>query len=154
MTGLAIHVDPGKALKLLKEAVPGVVRVAHLYDPSVYQPTSFREATLTAAQAQAVALNLELQSLALRDPAAVGGAFAAFERGTNGLLLDNAGLVSARRQQICEQALHRRLPAVGRNHRFPKAGCLAFIRGERPGDVSPSRDIRGQNPEVFGDDGR
>jgi putative ABC transport system substrate-binding protein len=119
---------------VLKEAVPGAVEVLHLYDPSSFGPTSFREANLKATHSQAAALGVRLQSVALSDPDGVAHIFQKLGRATNGLVLDNAGLVLTKREQICRTAVERRLPAVGRGRIFPEAGCLASY-GEDVGEM-------------------
>ena len=124
VTGLAIHVGLGKVLELLKEATPKLVRVAHLYDEATVQPSEFLELTLKRSQGEAQALNVKLQPIALRGPGEVVRAFAEFERGTNGLVLDNAGQVLTNRDDICRMSLQRRLPAIGRARAFAVAGCL------------------------------
>lgn len=154
VTGVALHAGISKALELLTEAVPGAVRVAHVYDPSSLQPRSYREVTLTSIQSQAAALRLTVRSVALRDPDGVPRMFEGFGRDINALVLETAGLVTGRREQICGLAVQRKLPAIGRSAPFSEAGCLAsygenlgemyrraaiyvdqILKGTRPGDL-------------------
>ena len=68
---------------------------------------------------------MELQIVALRESGGVTQAFAEFNPGTNGLLLDNSIPNFLAADQICGLALRRRLPTVAvQERRFPAAGCL------------------------------
>src|SRR5712691_4855115 len=78
LTGLTILAPEhsGKRLELLTEAVPGVSRVAVLWDPtSAGSVLSFRE-----TEAAAHSLGVQLQSLEVRDPGEFERAFAAATR--------------------------------------------------------------------------
>jgi putative ABC transport system substrate-binding protein len=161
VTGLALPVGISKALELLKEAVPGTVRAVFIYDPSALTPNSYRETYLNTVQAQAAALNVKLRSVPLREPQGVPRVFAEIDRGTNGLVLLNAGLLILRQEQLCGLALQRRLAAVSTGRSFPAAGCLAaygenvpemyrraatyvdrILKGARPSDLPVEQPTR------------
>ena len=155
VTGIALHIDPVKPLELLKEIVPRATNVAHLTDPNTFGSRSFLEASLQRFRSQASVLGVRLQSVPLSgDPDGVLHAFAEFRRDTNGLVLDNAGLLIPRRELICGLALEHRLPAVGRGRLYSEAGCVAsygedvramyrraayfidrILKGTKPGDL-------------------
>jgi putative ABC transport system substrate-binding protein len=120
VTGLTFQLGYLKLYQLLKEAAPRIVRGVYLYDPGS-NPRDVAERLRSLAQAEKV----EWQSVALRnDPNGVAQAFAEFGRGRNGLLLDNSTPTVLKAGQICELALQRRIPVVGRDRRFADAGCL------------------------------
>src|SRR5215467_11684192 len=121
VTGLTFQVPSAfKLYQLLKEAAPRVTRGIYLYDPD----SSTRDVA-GRLLSQAKAVNVEWQSVVLRDdPHGVARAFAEFKPGTNGLVLDNSTPTILAADQICNLALQRRLPAIGLFRRFPQAGCL------------------------------
>jgi len=123
VTGLQLHMDETKVLQLLKEAVPTVAQVVFLYDPAVF-PGEFLGTALKQRQAQAHALNVKLQPVAVRDPGGVVPAFAEFGRGTNGLWVESADVLNMTSGQVCSLALQHRLPAIGYGRWFANAGCL------------------------------
>ena len=119
-TGISFGVTVGKLLQLLEEAVPTLGRVAYLYDPASAPP-----GLEGRVQPYAQAAKVEVQFVALRDPTGVTQAFAEFNPGTNGLLLENSIPNFLAADQICGLALRRRLPTVAvQERRFPAAGCL------------------------------
>jgi putative ABC transport system substrate-binding protein len=120
VTGLTFQLEYLKLYQLLKEAAPRLVRGVYLYDPD----SNIRD-VIERRRSLAQAEKVEWQSVALRnDPNGVAQAFAEFERGRNGLLLENSGPIALKADQICGLALQRRIPAVGRERTFADAGCL------------------------------
>jgi putative ABC transport system substrate-binding protein len=119
LTGLTTQLSPLKLYQVLKEAVPTVTRVAFLYDPDVSIP---RLAELLHSQAET--MNVGWQSIPIRDSTEAAQVFAEFGRGTTGLVLDNAGRLAQKADQMCKSALQRRLPAIGMGRLYPEAGCL------------------------------
>ncbi len=129
VTGISFQVQPDKVLQLLKEAVPTLVRVGYLYDPSA-TPDGLSARAKTAARG----LNLTVQSIAVRDHDEVARAFGKFERGTNGVMIQNASLLLVRAAHVCGLALQRQLPTIGLMRPFAGAGCLMSL-GENLGEM-------------------
>jgi putative ABC transport system substrate-binding protein len=119
-----------KVLQLFKEAVPTLGRVVDLYDPA-----SASAEVEARWQSHAQEAKVEVQLVALRDPTGVTQAFAEFQPGTNGLLLDGSSHAVLAARQICELALQRKLLTGAALHRlFPDAGCLMSY-GDRTASV-------------------
>jgi putative ABC transport system substrate-binding protein len=130
VTGLQWLAGHSKVLQLLKDAVPAVTRVVFLYDPVASSGGTTLELMHSAAQAQ----NVVLQPVAVSDPNGVPKAFAAFGRGTNGLVIQTTTVLSMTAKEICKLTLQRRLPATGHGRVFADAGCLMSY-GENQGDM-------------------
>jgi putative ABC transport system substrate-binding protein len=109
---------------LLKESVPGVVRIAVLWDPEGPVPLlAFKETKETAHF-----LKLQIQSLEVRGPKPdIEGAFKGAIKARAGALLTISNpLINAHREQIVERAGKNRLPAIYADRRFVDAGGLMF----------------------------
>jgi putative tryptophan/tyrosine transport system substrate-binding protein len=153
VTGLASQSAEliGKRVELLREAVPGVSRLAALLNPD--NPGT--RPTLTALDAAGRALGIEIQRVEFRN---VGD----FDRALRSVATGGAGAVLvqedphalAARMQIAEFALRHRLPAVAGVPELAEAGVLmaygpsridlyrraaAFVakilKGANPGDL-------------------
>ncbi len=145
--------DPGQArkqLELLKEAIPGVTRVALLGDRGV------SEALIAAAEAQARAMGLQSQRFRVAAPNPdLEGAFAAMkQQHADALLVLEEPLVGVHAKRIAELAARDRLPTVFSPSRVSAGGLLAYgtsqvesirrmavyvdkvLKGARPGDLS------------------
>jgi putative tryptophan/tyrosine transport system substrate-binding protein len=123
LTGLATappELLRGKQLELLKEAVPGISRVAVLWDPSANTADLWG-----AIQAAAQSLAVQVQRL---DAAEVDGLESAFKAtqgmGMEALLIMESPLFTLHRARIAELAIEHRLPCMGLFKRFAEAGCL------------------------------
>lgn len=112
-----------KRLELIKETVPGVLRVAVLTNPaSAYTPPFLRE-----KEAAARALGLHLPVLSARDPGQ-------FEKAVAGLASERAGALMVQsdamfithRARIVELVARSRVPAVYGERVFVDAGGLMF----------------------------
>jgi len=112
-----------KRLELIKEAVPGVTRVAVLLNPaSPYTPPFLAERAGTAR-----ALGLQLPLLEARDAGAFDAAFAALPTEHAGaLLVQNDPLFLSHRRRLIELVAKTRLPAVYGERAFVDAGGLMF----------------------------
>lgn len=110
-----------KLLQLLKECVPGLTKVAVLWDQAIAKAQF--DATAGAARASA----LSVLSLRVRRPDDLGGAFdvAGRER-ANGLVVLTSPLFtqSRMRSTIAELALKHRLPGITLFTTFPAFGLL------------------------------
>jgi putative ABC transport system substrate-binding protein len=140
-----------KRLDLLKEVVPGVSRVAILWNPTNPSNASQLRATKLVAQA----LGMQLQLLEVRGPQDFESGFRAATRGHAGALitLDDL-LIYTRRTQIVALAAKSRLPAIYGWSKFAEAGGLMsygpdfrdmyrqaaifvdkILKGAKPGDL-------------------
>ena len=111
----------GKRLALLKEVVPGVSRVAILWNPT--NPSNVLQLGATKAAAQA--LGVQLQPLEVRGPQDLESAFQAATRARAGALiaLDDP-LIIAHRTRIVALAAKNRLPAMYGLTGYAKTGGL------------------------------
>jgi len=140
-----------KRLDLLKEVVPGVSRVAILWNPTNPSNASQLRATKLVAQA----LGMQLQLLEVRGSQDFESGFQAATRGRAGavITLDDL-LIYTRRTQIVALAAKNRLPAIYGWSRFAEAGGLMsygpdfrdmyrqaaifvdkILKGAKPGDL-------------------
>ena len=108
-----------KRFELLREIVPGVTRIALMYNLSnpVYGSRFPR------IQALARPLNVEVQLLDVRKPEDFGRAFdAASAQRADALLVSQDGLITANRQTVVELAAKHRLPAIYQSREFVDGG--------------------------------
>jgi len=123
ITGLTIIAPEvsGKRLELLKQIVPGLTRVAAVWNSS--NPVSGPEVRETEVAARA--LGLQLESWPVKGPDGLPAAFAAIQEKRAGavIVLSDAALFSQRRQ-ISELASASRLPAISFSGEFAEAGVL------------------------------
>lgn len=155
VTGISLVYDElaGKLLELLKEAMPGISRVAVLWNPDHADP-EFRETQKVAA-----ARGIQLQSLEVRQPNDFDGAFrAAIAARPEALVIISSRLLLTQREQIADFINTARIPAVGSWGDWAKAGLLftygpniedamrgiavyvvKILKGSRPGDLPIER---------------
>jgi len=147
-----------KRLELLKEAIPGLKRVAVLSEPEITVTRQY----LAAAEPGAHALGLELVVLQARRSDDLDGVFqAARTERAEALMTFDGPLVFAERQRIVALAAGSGLPAIYGPRQFAEAGGLIaygadnlyqfqraatyvdkILRGARAGDLpieQPSR---------------
>ncbi len=112
-----------KRLELLKEAVPGVARVAVLTSPGSPYTGPFLRDRASLAQA----LGVRLQVVEARDPTQFEQAFAEMARERAGafMVFTDVMFISHRRRLV-ELAAKSRLPAVYPEREFVSAGGLMF----------------------------
>ena len=126
VTGLSVLSTElvGKRLQLLKEAVPGLSRVAVLWDPT--HPTATLQ--LREAEVAARSLKVQLQVLEARAPGDFAGAFSAMTNGRAGGLIFLGGLMFfVERTRIVELAAQSRLPAIyGAKENAEAGGLMAY----------------------------
>jgi ABC-type uncharacterized transport system substrate-binding protein len=112
-----------KRLELLKEAVPGVARVAVLTSPGSPHTGPFLRDRASLAQA----LGVRLQVVEARDPTTFEQAFAEMARERAGaLMVFTDPIFINHRRRLVELAAKRRLPAVYPDREFVSAGGLMF----------------------------
>ena len=146
----------GKSIELLKDTVPSVSRVAVLWNPDHTDP-EFRE-TPRASRA----LNVQLQSLEVRDSSDYEGAFqAAGRERAEALIVLSARLMFLNRRRIGDFAARNRLIMVGVPSWLIEIGGLLsygpnvrelfgqapvfidkILRGAKPGDLPIERPTR------------
>jgi putative ABC transport system substrate-binding protein len=121
-TGLSLHDSElmGKQLELLKEAVPGVTRVAYLWHSA---PISAR--ALQELETAARALGVQLQPVEVREPYPFDQAFATMaEAHADALIMLSSGVFASRLTQIVGLAAKMRLPGIFPGRGYVEAGGL------------------------------
>ena len=123
VTGLSLlsHELVGKQLELLKKALPRIVRMAVLWNPT----SQTHPRMLNEAEAPARALGLRLERLSASGFADYDGAFAAMTRArADALLVLGDPIFWYQRSRITELATKHRLPAMFGQREFVEAGGL------------------------------
>jgi putative ABC transport system substrate-binding protein len=123
ITGLT-QINPdvtGKRLELLRDMLPGLARVAVLWNPS--NPVSGPE--LRETEAAARSLRLELQALGVKGPDGFGSAFLAMKRERPGALIILSDIMFfGRRQHIADLAASNGLPGIAWTRELAESGVL------------------------------
>ena len=128
VTGLATMGSDvtAKRLELLREAVPGLTRIAILWNPK--NPSSRSE--LRETEAGARALGMQVQSVEARDVRQLDLAFAAMTRERAGaLIVLSDSTLFGQRTQIAELAAKNRLPGIAWTPEFVESGNLLMTYG-------------------------
>ena len=111
----------GKWLELLKQIAPGVTRAAIIRDPAI----SSGPGQLSAIQAVAPSLGVEISPVNLRDPGEIERVIAAFARSSNGgVIVTTSALAIGHRDLIITLAARHRMPAVYPYRLFAMDGGL------------------------------
>ncbi len=111
----------GKRLQLLKEAVPGISRVAVLWNPTV--PSQALE--LRATEVAARSLKVKLQVLEAWVPSDFAGAFSVMTKvRASGVTILTSSMFYAERTRISELAAQSRVPAIYGPREFAEVGGL------------------------------
>ena len=127
LTGFAFGLYEDKQLQILKEALPGISRVAYpvFRDPN---PTILRAAK---------ALGLQAQGIAVQGTEDFGPFCATARRaGADAVLIPNAASVIPNLERIAGETVKNRLPAIGFQRKFAEAGGLLFY-GPAPFQEGP-----------------
>jgi putative ABC transport system substrate-binding protein len=111
----------GKRLQLLKEVVPGLSRVAILFNPTNhYMPLA-----LQSARKGAQALHVSLAVYEVYDTAGLDAAFVKLTKGRpDGLLVPGDPFLVSQRNRIAQFAIENKLPSVYTFREFIDAGGL------------------------------
>jgi putative tryptophan/tyrosine transport system substrate-binding protein len=110
-----------KHLQLLQELVPGLARVAILWNPS----NGDHPATLNAAEQAAQSLNLQIVRVGAKGPEEFEAAFASIEKAeVGGLIVLVDSMLRVNRKSIVGFAARNRLPAVYATRDYVEAGGL------------------------------
>jgi putative ABC transport system substrate-binding protein len=159
VTGLSTQSSEtaGKRVQILREIVPGLHRLAVLFN------ADFSGAVLDASEAQAAARSLRLQvvPLEIRRADNIAPAFAAIKAQADALYVSQDSLIAANRTPIITFALTARLPTVFATRDFVEAGALMsygpnypdlfrraseyvdkILRGTKPGDIPVEQPTR------------
>jgi putative tryptophan/tyrosine transport system substrate-binding protein len=124
ITGLSNDPTPeilGKNLELLKEAVPGVSRVAFLWNPVPPGAGTYRDVVESAARR----LGVTFQSVEVRGRNEFEGAFAAMVRErAGGVVVAGDPVTFGARSQVVLLAARNRLPAMYVQREFVEGGGL------------------------------
>jgi ABC-type uncharacterized transport system substrate-binding protein len=125
----------GKTIELLKEAVPWVSRVAILWNPN-HADAEFRE-----TQRAAPVLQVQLQSLEVRESGDVEGAFQAAKRHrAEALIVVGSRILLLHRQQIGDFSAKNRIILVGTPRWLLESGALLLrVGGQRPDNPAPEQ---------------
>jgi putative ABC transport system substrate-binding protein len=142
----------GKRLELLKEAVPGVMRVALFVNAADLTDKTMIDLATNAARA----LGLTLTVIQLRDAAGIEAAFATAARdGAQALFVSQGPFFNTHRAELAERAQRARLPAIYGFREFAFAGGMMsygpslpavyqrfatlvekiILKGEKPGNL-------------------
>jgi putative ABC transport system substrate-binding protein len=114
----------GKCLELLTQAVPGVSRVAVLWQPGAIGERTEKD-TLKGAEVAARALGVRLQFVEARGPADIDRAFSDMTRARAGALtVWTTAMFVTERRGLVALAAKNRLPAVYTLREFVDAGGL------------------------------
>ena len=114
----------GKCLELLTQAVPGINRVALLWQPGAVGERTAKE-TLKGAEAASRALGVRLQFVEARGPADIDRAFSDMTKARTGALaVWTTAMFVAERRRLVALAAKDRLPGVYTLREFVDAGGL------------------------------
>ncbi|MDP9145156.1 MAG: ABC transporter substrate-binding protein [Actinomycetota bacterium] len=156
ITGLSILAPEmvGKGLELLKQAVPGVSRVAVLWDPGAFPERTAKDMR-KEVEVAARALGVRLQFIEARGPADFDRAFSEMTRARAGALTVLGGsMFFSERRRLVDLAAKNRLPVVYPSRESVDAGGLMaygpsvpdlfrraatyvdkILKGAKPGDL-------------------
>ena len=150
MTGMAEMAAQlgGKRLELLKQAVPGLSRVAVFWNP----PNPAYGPVLKELEAAARTMRLELPRLEVRVPEDFEGALKAATRQRVGaLFVPGDPLVTNRPSMVADLALKYRLPTITDFRELPRAGGLLsfgpdLVDSYRRAATHVDKILKGANP--------
>jgi putative tryptophan/tyrosine transport system substrate-binding protein len=111
----------GKRLEVLLQVVPKVSRFAVLIDETSPGSMLIARGTQVAAQS----LGVQLQSLGVRSPEELDGAFSAMKEARAGaLIVESSSLLFTSRTRLADLALKNRLPTMFAQREYAEAGGL------------------------------
>jgi putative ABC transport system substrate-binding protein len=143
----------GKLLEFLREAIPGITRIAVLRDATLNQ------APIRAAEVAARALSLQLQVVQARGPGDFDGAFGEIVKGrSTAMMVIPSPMFGANRKAIADLAVKHRLATTSILPQYAEDGLLMsygpnlyglyrqaaiyvdrILKGTRPGDLPVQR---------------
>ena len=114
----------GKRLELLKQAVPGIARIAILWQPGAFGERTEKD-TLKRADVAARDLGVPVQFVEARGPADFAKAFSDMTRARAGALtVLPSNMFNSERRRLVDLAADKRLPAVYSAREIVEAGGL------------------------------
>jgi putative ABC transport system substrate-binding protein len=152
ITGLSVQAadTAGKRLELLRQAVPGLHRLAILFDANYPGAVDENDEVQVAARA----LNVQVVPLEIRRPQDIAASFAELNTKADALYIVYDALTVANRTGIITLAAGERLPTITTDRGYPQAGALMsygpnladlyrraadfvdkILRGAKPGDI-------------------
>jgi putative ABC transport system substrate-binding protein len=149
-TGLSLMMTETnvKLLDLLKDAIPGLNRVAVVYDPA----TPSHGPGLLAVKAAAPALGLSLQALPVRSEIEYDGAFADMTRErADAVLFLSTPLYTAGARRLADLALAHKLPSIYAPREHVEVGGLMSYGPDRAdlwrrGAIYVDKILKGRKP--------
>ena len=150
ITGISIMLTEAsvKSLELLKQAVPGITRIAVIFDPA----TPSHGPVLKAVEAAGPLLGLQVQPVAVRSATEFDSAFLAIVQGrADAVLVLTTPLFVAGAQPLAELALAHKLPSVFTPRENVEAGGLMSYSPNRAdyyrrGAIYVDKILMGANP--------
>jgi putative ABC transport system substrate-binding protein len=150
VTGLSLmQTETGvKGLELFKEAVPGLTRVAVIFDPA----TPSHGPGLKAVEASGPMIGLGIQAVPVRTAAEYDGAFAALVgKRADGVLVLSTPLYIAGAERLAELGIKHRLPTLfGPKHHVQAGGLMSYSPDRadlwRRGAVFVDKILKGARP--------
>jgi putative ABC transport system substrate-binding protein len=119
----------GKRLELLKAAVPGITRVAYLWNAA---PATAR--LLQETERAAGALGVQLHPVEVHEPYPFDEAFATMAAAhADAFIMQSSAVFFSRRTQIVDLAARRQLPGLFPDREFAEAGGLMAYGPNIPG---------------------
>ena len=150
VTGLSLMMTETnvKLLELLKDAIPGLKRVAVVYDPA----TPSHGPGLRAIEIAAPALGFALQALPVRSPSEYENAFADMSRErSEAVLFLSTPLYTAGARRLAELAIAHKLPSIYAPREHVEVGGLMSYGPDRAdlwrrGAIHVDKILRGARP--------
>ncbi len=150
ITGLSLMMTETnvKGLELLKEAVPGISRVAVIFDPA----TPSHGPGLNAVKVAGPTLGLRVQSVPVRSATEYDSAFAAIVRErADAILVLSTPLFIAGAKRLAELCLVNKLPSLfGPKHHVQEGGLMSYSPDRadlwRRGAIYVDKVLRGIDP--------
>lgn len=125
-TGLTIVMSDtmAKSLELLKETLPGLTRVAVMWDPA----TPSHRPVVSSVEAAGRTLGLQIQAVPVRNTRELDGAFSAIVREHAGaIMVLSTPLFIGEAKQLADLALTRKLPTMfGAREHVDAGGLLSY----------------------------
>jgi putative ABC transport system substrate-binding protein len=150
VTGLSLMMTETnvKGLEIFKEAIPGLSRIAVIWDPA----TPSHAPGLKAVEAAGPSLGLSVQSVAVRSATEYENAFAAIVRErSNGVLVLSTPFFIADAKRLADLAAAHKLPTLfGPKHHVIVGGLMSYSPDRvdlwRRGAVYVDKILKGANP--------